>query len=134
MFSATACFRIIARAAWWNNNADEALRAKTHQLVERGLRENINLLLKRAAENNDLNLYAQAVNDSRKYLDAFAMDSAAAQIHWNMALTLDAKLNQAEETYKEYIGCSNLYWNSRFRKMAAENAVTLAQKWPARIR
>ncbi|MDZ7311506.1 MAG: tetratricopeptide repeat protein [candidate division KSB1 bacterium] len=115
-------------SAWWNVNTDEEIRAKTHALVERALRENINLLLKRADENNDLNLYAQAVHDSRKYLSAFAKDSAAAQIHWNMALTLDAKLNQRDEAYQEYLNCSKLYWNSRFRKMAAENAVALAQE------
>lgn len=115
-------------AAWWNNNTDEDLRAKTHQLVERGLRENINLLLKRADENSDAALYAQAVTDSRKYLRVFAKDSAASQIHWNMALTLDAKLQLPDSAYNEYIKCSNLYWNSRFRKMAAENAVALAQE------
>ncbi len=115
-------------SAWWQHNTDEALRAKTHQLVERGLRENVNLLLKRADENNDAALYAQAVRDSRKYLRAFPKDSAASQIHWNMALTLDAKLRQPDAAYNEYIDCSNLYWNSRFRKMAAENAVALAQE------
>jgi TolA-binding protein len=115
-------------SAWWANNTNEELRARTHQLVERGLRENINLLLKRADEHNDLNLYAQAVKDSRKYLGAFAKDSAASQIHWNMALTLDAKLNQSEEAYGEYIQCSNSYWNSRFQRMAAENAIALAQE------
>jgi TolA-binding protein len=115
-------------AAWWANNTAEELRVKTHQLVERGLRENINLLLKRADENDDANLYAQAVKDSRKYLGVFAKDSAASQIHWNMALTLDAKLGQRDEAYDEYINCSNSYWNSRFQKMAAENAVALAQE------
>ena len=115
-------------SAWWNHNTDEDLRVKTHQLVERGLRENVNLLLKRADENNDAGLYAQAVKDSRKYLRAFARDSAASQIHWNMALTLDAKLRQPDSAFVEYIDCSNLYWNSRFRKMAAENAVALAQE------
>ena len=115
-------------STWWKNNPDEELRAKTHQLVERGLRENVNLLLKRADENNDANLYSQAVTDSRKYLSAFSKDSAASQIHWNMALTLDAKLQQPDAAYNEYINCSNLYWNSRFRKMAAENAVALAQE------
>ncbi|MGH7595671.1 MAG: tetratricopeptide repeat protein [bacterium] len=115
--------------AWWaNNNNNNELRVKTHQLVERGLRENVNLLLKRADENDDANLYAQAVKDSRKYLGAFAKDSAASQIHWNLALTLDAKLGQRDEAYDEYINCSNSYWNSRFQKMAAENAVALAQE------
>ena len=115
-------------SAWWQHNTDEVLRAKTHQLVERGLRENVNLLLKRADENNEAALYAQAVRDSRKYLRAFPKDSAASQIHWNMALTLDAKLRQPDAAYSEYINCSNSYWNSRFRKMAAENAVALAQE------
>jgi TolA-binding protein len=115
-------------SSWWQANTGEEIRTQTYQLVERALRENINLLLKRADEFNDLNLYAQAVNDSRKYLSAFAKDSTAAQIHWNMALTLDAKLGKAGEAYDEYLRISNLYWNSRFRKLAAENAVALAQE------
>ena len=117
-----------AGSAWWAQNTDEELRVKTHHLVERGLRENINLLLKRADEQNNAELYAQAVNDSRKYLQTFAKDSAASQIHWNLALTLDAKLRQPDSALVEYINCSNVYWNSRFRKMAAENAVALAQE------
>ncbi|MCL4707990.1 tetratricopeptide repeat protein [bacterium] len=114
--------------SWWTNNTSEDIRKEGKSLAERALRENVNLLLKRADEYNDNNLYAQAVNDSRKYLVAFPKDTMAALIHWNLALTLDAKLKQPPEAFKEYIEISNRYWNSRFQKLAAENAVALSQE------
>ncbi|MDZ7266940.1 MAG: tetratricopeptide repeat protein [candidate division KSB1 bacterium] len=113
---------------WWLHNSDEEVRRQGRALAERALRENINLLLKRADEYGDNNLYAQAVNDSRKYLVAFPKDTMAALIHWNLALTLDAKLKQAPEAFTEYLEISNRYWNSRFQKLAAENSVALAQE------
>ncbi len=114
--------------AWWQHNTNEDVRKEGKSLAERALRENINLLLKRADEYSDNNLYAQAVNDSRKYLVAFPKDTMAALIHWNLALTLDAKLKQAPEALTEYLEISNRYWNSRFQKLAAENGVALAQE------
>ena len=113
---------------WWNANSEDEAKARGRELVEHALRENINLLLKRANEYSDMNLYAQAVHDSRKYLSAFPKDSTAALIHWNLALTLDAKLAAADDAFDEYIEISNRYWNSRFQKMAAENAIALAQE------
>jgi len=112
---------------WWKHNEKEEVRTQGLSLAERALRENINLLLKRADEYSDAGLYAQAVQDSRKYLEAFPKDTMAAMIHWNLALTLDAKLQQANEAFDAYIEISNRYWNSRFQKMAAENAIALAQ-------
>ncbi len=116
---------------WWEKNPNEEVRAKGRNLAERALRENVNLLLKRADELSDTGLYGQAVNDSRKYLAAFAKDTTAAQIHWNLALTLDTKLRSMNEAFGEYLNISNLYWNSRFQKLAAENAVALAQEMVA---
>ncbi len=113
---------------WWEKNTKEEVRAKGRSLAERALRENINLLLRRADELADDGLYAQAVNDSRKYLSAFPKDTTAAQIHWNLALTLDTKLRTMNDAFGEYINISNLYWNSRFQKLAAENAIALAQE------
>ena len=114
--------------SWWTNNTVEEVRAEGRSLAERALRENVNLLVKRAEEYSDPSLYAMAVTDSRKYLTAFPKDTMAALIHWNLALTLDSKLMQVDEAFKEYIDISNLYWNSRFQKMAAENAIALAQE------
>lgn len=116
---------------WWEKNTGEEVRSRGRSLAERALRENINLLLKRADELSDAGLYAQAVQDGRKYLAAFPKDTTAAQIHWNLALTLDTKLNSRNEAFSEYINISNLYWNSRFQKLAAENAIALAQEMVA---
>lgn len=117
-----------AGTAWWEKNANEEVRANGRGLAERALRENVNLLLRLAEQNNDVSYYQQSVKDSRKYLEAFPQDSTAAQIHWNMALTLDARLQAGEEAYAEYFKISNEYWGSRFQRMAAENAVALAQE------
>jgi TolA-binding protein len=114
--------------AWWQANAKEEVRANGRGLAERALRENINLLLRLAETENDASYYQQSVKDSRKYLEAFPKDTTAAQIHWNMALTLDARLHAGEEAYGEYLKISNHYWGSRFQRMAAENAVALAQE------
>ncbi|MGH7491608.1 MAG: tetratricopeptide repeat protein [bacterium] len=113
---------------WWEKNPKDDVRSKGRSLAERALRENINLLLKRADELADTGLYAQAVQDGRKYLTAFPKDTTAAQIHWNLALTLDTKLLSRNEAFGEYINISNLYWNSRFQKLSAENAIALAQE------
>ena len=120
-----------AGTPWWEKNTKEEVRAKGRTLAERALRENVNLLLKRADELADVGLYAQAVLDSRKYLAAFPKDTTAAQIHWNLALTLDTKLRAMNEAFDEYISISNLYWNSRFQKLAAENAIALSQEMVA---
>ncbi|MFQ5822715.1 MAG: tetratricopeptide repeat protein [bacterium] len=111
---------------WWDNIKDPEAREDALSLVERALRDNINLLLKRAEETDDQNLYLQAINDSRDYLSTFPENSNAPQIHWNLALTLDSKLGMHEEAFDEYIKISNLYVNTRFQKQAAENSIALA--------
>lgn len=117
-----------AGTPWWEKNTNEEVRANGRSLAERALRENINLLLRLAEQENDVSYYEKSVKDSRKYLAAFPNDSTTAQIHWNMALTLDARLRAGEEAYDEYFKISNQYWGSRFQRLAAENAVALAQE------
>jgi len=112
---------------WWEKVTDPTAKDEAARLAERALRENINLLLRRAEEQNNLDLYRQVVNDSRQYLAAFPEDSSAALIHWNMALILETKLNDFDSAFDEYIKISNLYWDSPFQKQAAQNAIALAQ-------
>lgn len=112
---------------WWNQVTDKNARARARELVEHALRANINLLLDVGNETNNPNLFAQAVDDTRDYLKAFPDDTNAVRLHWNMALTLDAKLHQPEDAYEEYIEISNLYWGSKFQKEAARNAIAIAQ-------
>ncbi len=112
---------------WWQKVEDKDARKRAAQLAEHALRANINLLLESAEEQENENLYAQAVDDSREYLKVFPEDSNAARIHWNMALTLDSRLKMASSAFDEYIKISNLYWNTRFQKEAARNAIALAQ-------
>jgi len=113
---------------WWQKHEDEKLREKVYYITERSLRDNINLLFQRAETNRDQDLYLQAVNDSRKYLKVFHSDSSAPLIHWNMALTMDTKLNQKDVAFEEYMRISDLYWNSKYQKFAAENAIALTKE------
>lgn len=112
---------------WWQKHGNEKLRDKAYQITERALRDNVNLLFQRAETNRDYDLYLQAVNDSRKYLKAFPADSMAPLIHWNMALTMDARLGQNDQAFEEYMKVCDLYWNSKYQKFASENAIALAK-------
>ena len=112
---------------WWQNRTSDVIRESVDIVTERSLRDNINLLYQRAEGLNDPDLYLQAANDSRKYLKSFPSDTNAAQIHWNMALTMDTKLNDYEQAYDEYMRISDLYWHSKYQKFAAENAIALAK-------
>jgi tetratricopeptide (TPR) repeat protein len=113
---------------WWEAVTDAAKRDEALKLAERALRENINLLLRRAKEQDNRDLFVQVVKDSRDYLESFPNDSSAALIHWNMALILETKLNDFDSAFEEYIKISNLYWDSPFQKQAAQNAIALAQR------
>ncbi len=115
-------------SSWWQKHEDKELREKVYKITERSLRDNINLLFQRAEVNSDHDLYFQVVNDNRKYLKTFYSDSSAPLIHWNMALTMDTKLNQKDTAYEEYMKICDLYWNSRYQKFAAENAIALSKE------
>lgn len=110
---------------WWQKVTDVEAKKRASELAEHALRDNINLLLQKAEKNDDASLYRQAVSDARQYLETFPEDSNAVRIHWNMALTLDTKLNQRDQAFEEYIEISNRYWGSEFQKLAAENAIAL---------
>lgn len=113
---------------WWQKHNNEKLRDRVYHITERSLRDNINLLFQRAEQNRDKDLYLQAVNDSRKYLMTFHSDSSAPLIHWNMALTMDTKLSQKNAAFEEYMKISDMYWNSKYQKFAAENAIALTKE------
>lgn len=117
-----------AGSPWWQKQTDEKLRDKSYRITERALRDNVNLLFQRAENSRDFDLYLQAVNDSRKYLKAFPSDSMTPLIHWNMALTLDAKLGQKDQAFEEYMKICDQYWNSKYQKFASENAIALAKE------
>jgi TolA-binding protein len=112
---------------WWTKNADKETRKHALVYVESALRDNITVLLNRGQETNQLEFFNQAVLQSRRYLATFPADSSAALIHWNMALTLDTKLKQTASAFDEYISISNLYWDSRYQRYAAANAVAMAR-------
>ncbi|MDZ7341051.1 MAG: tetratricopeptide repeat protein [candidate division KSB1 bacterium] len=112
---------------WWQKHEDEKVRERVYQITERALRDNITLLYQRAEEKRDPDLYLQAVNDSRKYLTTFPADSMAPMIHWNMALTMDTKLHQSDQAFEEYMKIGDQYWNSKYQRYAAENAIALAK-------
>jgi len=113
---------------WWNKTESLTAREESRKLTEQAIRENINLLLHRANEMNDNDLFSQAVQDSRDYLTAFPDDTNAVNIHWNLAITLDVKLKQTSAAYDEYMKISDLYWDTKHQKWAAENAIALAKE------
>ncbi|MBD3374170.1 tetratricopeptide repeat protein [candidate division KSB1 bacterium] len=112
---------------WWEKNKDEQVRETAYILTETALRDNISWLLNSAQEEDRQDIYYQAVVESEKYLRSFPSDSSTPLIHWNMALTLDTKLDQQERAYDEYLKISNLYWDSQYQRFAAKNAVALAR-------
>lgn len=112
---------------WWNRCESPEAREKARELSEKSAVENVNLLFQRANELNDNDLYLQAVQDSRSFLKVFPKDSHAVNIHWNMAVTLDMKLNKPDEAFVEYMKISDLYWDTKHQKWAAENAIALAK-------
>jgi TolA-binding protein len=113
--------------SWWSQNTDPAVRAEAERMVEAALRDNIAFLYQKAEATGDRDFYEQAVSDSRKYLERFPADSSAPRIHWNMALTLDTHLHDYPAAYAEYLEISRKYWNSRYQRQAAENAIALAK-------
>lgn len=115
-------------SSWWAKNTDPGARREAQRLAEEALRDNITFLYQKGEATGDRDFYEQAVSDSRKYLEKFPADSSAPRIHWNMALTLDAHLHDYAAAYTEYIAISQKYWNSRYQRQAAENAVALARE------
>ncbi|NOY57758.1 MAG: tetratricopeptide repeat protein [Calditrichaeota bacterium] len=114
-------------STWWKKNDDKQARKIAHELAESAGRDNITTLLTRAQEGDQTDLYEQAVVESERYLKAFPSDSSAPLIHWNMALTLDMKLKKSDQAYNEYMKISQIYWDSKYQRFAAENAVALAR-------
>ena len=120
--------RYSQESAWWEANIDKQTREQAYLLTESALRDNVTFLFNNAQENERLDLYNQAVVQSRRYLGAFPNDSSAALIHWNMALMLDTKLNRRIEAFDEYLKISDKYWNSKYQRFAAKNAVALSRE------
>lgn len=115
-------------STWWIKNSDKKSRQQAYILTESALRDNISVLLNRGQETGQLDLFEQSVKESRRYLSNFPSDSSAPLIHWNMALMLDTKLKKPDEAYDEYIKMSHTYWDTRYQRFAAENAVALARE------
>ena len=111
---------------WWENNNNEAQK-QAIELAESALRDNISVLLTKGQAENDTIEFQKSVIESKRYLKAFPTDSNAVLIHWNMALTLDTKLERADEAYDEYLKISTLYWDSKYQQSAAVHAVALAR-------
>ncbi len=112
---------------WWLKHEKEETRDAAHEIAERAIRDNISLLFQQADLNRDQDLYRLAVADCKKYLRTFPTDSSASRIHWNMALTMDTKLKQYDDAFEEYMKLCDLYWDSKYQRYAAENAIALAK-------
>lgn len=112
---------------WWDKNESKTVRRIAHKITERSLRDNINLLYQKALAADDIDLFRQAAEDSKKYLKSFPGDTNSAQIHWNLALTLDTKLSEYAAAFDEYMKISDLYWGSHYQRFAADNVIALAR-------
>lgn len=113
--------------SWWQKMSEDD-RDKAMVLAEKAVRENIQTQMKKAAETEEIIAYQRAVNDSRKYLASFPVDSNSARVHWNLALTLDTKLGKPGSALVEFITISALYPEGEFQKKSAENAVAIADE------
>jgi len=102
--------------------------AKAEQAAELALRENIGIMIASATQSNDLRLFQIAVSDCKRYLQYFPTDTNAYTVHWNMAFIMDAKLGWKEDAYFEYLKICNNYYQDRYRRLAARNAIVVARE------
>ncbi len=112
----------------WGRGLQDKPKDKGRLLANRSALENLNYLLKRAQANGDSARYRKFVESSHSYLKAFPLDSSAARVHWNLALTLDTRLQKHRKALAEYIKISRLYEGSRFQEEAAANAIAVADE------
>jgi TolA-binding protein len=108
----------------WKTAAEDSLRLAS--LLEQHLEENVGIAMNHAYASKRREAFDEFILQSRRYLESFPRDSAAFQIHWNLAKTLEAELEDYPTAYGEYLGISRAY-PDRDRRDAAYNAIAIAQ-------
>jgi tetratricopeptide (TPR) repeat protein len=117
------------------NNSDlpdkiEIMKAG-HKLSEKALQTNITLDFLKAQELEKegvsaMGMFRRVTKECEDYLDVFPTDSSAYIVNWNYAQILDLKMNRFEEAYEQYIHVSNDYLETEYQRMAANNAIFVA--------
>lgn len=108
----------------WKAPGDEA--GKLDGLLNRHLQENVAQAMVRANDSGRRELFDEYVGQSRRYLATFPEDSTAYSIHWNMAKTIESRLEDYPTAYDEYLAISRDYPGRDVRD-AAYNAIVIGQ-------
>ncbi|MFA7330976.1 MAG: tetratricopeptide repeat protein [Candidatus Delongbacteria bacterium] len=108
---------------WQGAGADSS---KVTALLEQHLEENVRIAMNHAYAGKRREAFDEYILQSRRYLGSFPQDSAAFQIHWNLAKTLEAELQDYGTAYDEYLSISRGY-PERDRHDAAYNAIVISQ-------
>jgi TolA-binding protein len=108
----------------WRSDAETW--ARVEELLERHLEENVGIALDHAYATRHRADFDEYMLQSRRYLQSFPDDSSAYLIHWNLAKTLEAELQDHGTAYDEYLAISRGY-PKRDRRDAAYNAIALSQ-------
>lgn len=111
------------KSEWCDKVEDVDAIAKAYSLTEEALRSNINYLLLRAEENENLKLYKSVVTLGDTYLENFSEHVNAYMIRWNIALILDTRLQAYEDALQEYMTISLAYDAPRYKKYAREQGL-----------
>lgn len=108
----------------WKGAPEDSLRLSA--LLEQHLEENVDIAKNHAYASKRREAFDEYILQSRRYLESFPEDSAAFLIHWNLAKTLEAELEEYPTAFSEYLAISRGY-PDRDRRDAAYNAIAIAQ-------
>ena len=110
----------------WGQAVPVSDQARLDVLLNQHLQENVTIAMHQAYGSGLKEKQDEFVDLSRKYLRTFPEDTAAYNIHWNMAKTLEAEMQDYPVAYEEYLNISRSY-PDRDVHDAAYNAIVIAQ-------
>ncbi len=110
----------------WGQRVGVSDQDRLNGLLNQHLQENVTIAMHQAYASGLQEKQDEFVDLSRKYLRTFPADTAAYLIHWNMAKTLEAEMQDYPTAYEEYLSISREY-PGRDVHDAAYNAIVIAQ-------
>lgn len=113
-----------ADTGWWKDTNDEKAKLRAYALAEQALRENINMIISKAEEASDPELYKEAVELGNTYLESFPEDPYAYMIRWNVALIQDTKLHEFRNALQEYLTICMVYNTPEYEQFAREKGLS----------
>jgi TolA-binding protein len=108
----------------WSDEAEH--KEQLGGLMNRRLQENVAQSMALLNSGGRREQVDEFVLQSRRYLEAFPEDSTAYSIHWNMAKTIESRLEDYPTAYEEYLRISRDYPGREVRD-AAYNAIVIGQ-------